>query len=69
MSKRSEWNFLKEEFEALAHKAAPERNLEQVLDDQIRRHFGELVAWAAGHNAKGHHGPWPPGPYQAKPLR
>ena len=57
-------NFMKDEFDALVHnKGVREDNLEQVLDNQIRRRFGELIA--AGHKAKGYHGPWPPGPYRA----
>ena len=28
----------------------------------------ELIAWAAGHKAKGYHGPWPPGPYRAESV-
>jgi hypothetical protein len=42
-----------------------EDNLQQFVDDGIRRRFGELIAWAAGHKSKGYHGPWPPGPYRA----
>jgi hypothetical protein len=54
--KTNEWNSLKEEFDALARdKGVREDNLEQVLDNQIRRRFGELIAWAAGHKAKGYH--------------
>jgi len=61
----NEWNLLKEEFGALVHKeGAHEGNLQQFFDDGIRRRFGELIAWAAWHKAKGHHGPWPPGPYR-----
>ena len=63
--KTNEWNLLREEFDALVDEGVREDNLEQVLDKQIRRRFGELIAWAAGHEAKGHHGPWPPGPYRA----
>ena len=63
--KTNEWNLLKE-FDALVHNQdVREDTLEQVLDDQIRRRFGELIAWAAGHKAKDYHGPWPPGPYRA----
>jgi hypothetical protein len=63
--KTNEWNLLKE-FDALVHnEGVREDNLEQALDKQIRRRFGELIAWAAGHKAKGYHGPWPPGPYRA----
>jgi hypothetical protein len=60
--KTNEWNLLKDQFDALGVR---QDNLEQVLDDGIRRRFGELIAWAAGHEAKGYHGPWPPGPYRA----
>ena len=46
--KLHEWNLLKDEFDALVHnKGVREDNLEQVLDNQIRRRFGELIA--AGH--------------------
>jgi hypothetical protein len=59
--KTNEWNLLKEEFNALVHnEGVGKDNLHQLLDDQNRRRFGELIAWAAGHKAKGHHGPWPP---------
>jgi len=64
--KVNDWNLLQEEFDALVHnQEVREDNLEQVLDNQIRRRFGELIAWAEGHKSKGHHGPWPPGPYRA----
>ena len=59
------WNLLREKFDAVVDEGARQDNLEQVLDEHIRRRFGELIAWAAGHEAKGHHGPWPPGPYRA----
>jgi hypothetical protein len=64
--KSNEWNLLKDQFAALVHNEDVRQDcLEQILDDGIRRRFGELIAWAAGHDAKGHHGPWPPGPYRA----
>ena len=64
--KANKWNLLKEEFDALLqNKDVREDILEQVLDNQIRRRFGELIAWAKGHKSKGHHGPWPRGPYRA----
>jgi hypothetical protein len=58
---------LKEEFDALVHNKGVqhEDNFEQFFDDGIRRRFGEVIAWAAGHKAKGYHGPWPPGPFRA----
>jgi hypothetical protein len=64
--KSNEWNLLKDQFNALVHnEGVRQDNFEQVLDGGIRRRFGELIAWAAGHEAKGYHGPWPPGPYRA----
>jgi hypothetical protein len=68
MSKANEWNLLKVDFEALVHnEGGHQDNFEQFFDDGIRRRFGELIAWAAGHKARNYHGPWPPGPYRAKP--
>ena len=65
-SKNQEWNLLAEEFDALLHKQGVRQdNSGQFLDGQQIRRFGELIAWAAGHKAKGHHGPWPPGPHRA----
>jgi hypothetical protein len=38
--KTNEWNLLKDQFDALAHsKGVRQDNLEQVLDDGIRRRF------------------------------
>ena len=63
--KNSEWNLLKEKFDALVHnEGVRQQNLDQFLSDQNHRRFGELIAWAAGHKAKAYHGPWPPGPYR-----
>jgi len=62
----NEWNLLKERFDASVHnEGADQDNFEQFFDDGIRRRFGELIAWAAGHKSKSYHGPWPPGPYRA----
>ena len=48
--KTNEWNLLKDQFDALVHnKGVRQDNLERVLDNGIRRRFGELIAWAAGH--------------------
>ena len=64
--KTNEWNLLKEEFDALVrNEGVREESLQQHFNDVVHRRFGELIAWAAGHNAKGYHGPWPPGPYRA----
>jgi hypothetical protein len=47
--KSNEWNLLKDQFDALVHnEGVRQDNFEQVLDDGIRRRFGELIAWAAG---------------------
>src|SRR5262249_41858563 len=46
----NEWNLLKEEFDALVrNEGGREESLEQLLDYQVRRRFGELIAWAATH--------------------
>ena len=61
----NEWNLLKERFDAsVRNEGADQDNFEQFFDDGIRRRFGELIAWAAGHKANGYHGPWPPGPFR-----
>jgi len=50
--------------QAVHDEGVREDNLDQFLNGQNRRRFGELIAWAAGHKAEGYHGPWPPGPYR-----
>jgi len=48
--KTNEWKLLKEEFDALVrNEGGREESLEQLLDYQVRRRFGELIAWAATH--------------------
>ena len=48
--KTNEWNLLKDRFDALVlNEGVREDSLDQLLDDQIRRRFGELIAWAAGY--------------------
>ena len=48
--KTNEWNLLKDQFDALVqNEGVREDSLEQLLDGQIRRRFGELIAWAARH--------------------
>jgi hypothetical protein len=64
--KTNAWNLLKDQFDASMRKEEVRQDdLEIFLDGGVRRRFGELIAWAAGHKAKGYHGPWPPGPYRA----
>jgi hypothetical protein len=51
--KTSEWNLLKDQFDALEHDAsAHEDSVEQFLDDQIRRRFGEWISRAAEPKTK-----------------
>jgi len=48
--KTNEWKLLKDQFDALVqNEGVREDSLEQLLDGQIRRRFGELIAWAARH--------------------
>ena len=65
-SNPNEWNLLKEEFDALCVTRACEDSLEQSLDYQVRRHFGELIASSAGHETAGYYG-WTKGDYAAWP--
>jgi hypothetical protein len=63
--KTNEWNLLKEDFDALVgNEGVRQDNFGPLPDDRIPRRFGELIAWAAGHQAKNYNGPWPPGPYR-----
>jgi hypothetical protein len=49
--KLNEWNLLRDQFDALVHnKGVRPDNLEHVLDKQIRRRFGELIAWVAARS-------------------
>jgi hypothetical protein len=43
--KLTERNLLREKFDAVVDEGARQDNLEQVLDEHIRRRFGELIAW------------------------
>ena len=46
------WNLLKEQFDAMVRNdGARQDNLEDVLDHQIRRRFGLLIATASGHES------------------
>ena len=48
--KTNEWKLLKDQFDALVHnEGVREDSLEQLLDGQICRRFGELIARAVGH--------------------
>ena len=47
--KTNEWSLLSDQFRALVHnKGISEASLEQLLDAQIRRRFGELISRAKG---------------------
>src|SRR5215467_3731763 len=48
----NEWNLLKEQFDAMVRNdCARQDNLEDVLDHQVRRRFGILIARATGHES------------------
>ena len=46
--KTNEWNLLRDQFRALVHNEGISEDIEQLLDAQIRRRFGELIAKAKG---------------------
>jgi hypothetical protein len=46
--KTNEWNSLRDQFRALVHNEGISEDIEQLLDAQIRRRFGELIARAKG---------------------
>jgi hypothetical protein len=46
--KTNEWNSRREQFRALVHNEGISEDIEQLLDAQIRRCFGELIAKAKG---------------------
>jgi hypothetical protein len=51
--KTNEWTSLRDQFRALVlNEGGREDNLQQFVDDGIRRRFGELIAWAAGTNLR-----------------
>jgi hypothetical protein len=72
--KTSEWNLLKDQFDALVHnEGVREDRLEQSLDYQVHRRFGELIASSVGHQTAGYYGwikgdyaTWPPDPGRVK---
>jgi hypothetical protein len=47
-----EWNLLKEKFDAMVrNNCAREDNLEDLLDHEVLRRFGILIASASGHES------------------
>ena len=46
--KTNEWNSLRDQFPALVHNEGISEDIEQLLDAQVRRRFGELIARAKG---------------------
>ena len=49
--KNNEWRLLKDQFNALAHdENVREGSAEMLLDDRIRRRFGEWITWAVERN-------------------
>jgi hypothetical protein len=46
------WNLVKEQFDAMVRNdCARQDNLEDVLDHEVRRRFGRLIARASGHGS------------------
>ena len=72
-SPKSEWNLLKEEFDALVrNEGVREDRLEQSFDYKVHRRFGDLIASSLGHRPAGYYGlskgdyvAWPPDPARA----
>ena len=51
--KTNEWNLLKDQFDTLVHNdTVGEDSIERILDDQIRRRFGEWIARATERKIK-----------------
>ena len=51
--KTNEWNLLKDQFDALVHdETVHEDSIENFLDEQIRRRFGEFINRAAERKTK-----------------
>ena len=46
--KTNEWSSLRDQFRALVHNEGISEDIEQLLDAQVRRRFGELIAKAKG---------------------
>lgn len=50
---KNEWSLLKDRFDALVHdEGVREDSIEMILDDQIRRRFGEWIAQAVERQTK-----------------
>jgi hypothetical protein len=51
---RDEWRLLKNQFDALEHdEGVREDSIETILDDEIRRRFGEWIARVASKAENG----------------
>jgi hypothetical protein len=48
--KRNEWDLLRGEFDALTHNESVE-SIEDILDEQFRRRFTELITQTAQRNS------------------
>ena len=72
--KTNEWNLLKDQFDALVrNEGVRQDSLEQALDYEIRRRFGEVIASVGdrtksiyGASVKSDYATWPPEPGRAK---
>ena len=72
--KTNEWNLLKDQFDALVrNEGVRQGSLEQALDYEILRRFGEVIASVGdqtkriyGASLKSDYATWPPEPGRAK---
>ena len=58
MSKANEWDLLKRQFDALTHDQSVE-SIEDILDEQFRRRFVELITQIAQRSSTTVY-KWPP---------
>jgi hypothetical protein len=60
--KATDWNLLKNQFEALVHdQDVREDSIEMFFDGEICRRIGDLIARAAEHKIKTNNVTWPAG--------
>ena len=59
MSNANEWNLVKRQFNALMHdESAGAESVEEILDEQFRRRFAELITQTAQRNSTSDYN-WP----------
>jgi hypothetical protein len=60
MSKTSEWDFLKRQFDALMHnESAGAESIDEILDVEFRRRFAELINQTAQRHSTSVGYNWP----------